>query len=325
MKRSLFALALAGVLLLSGSPSHAQQEIIFGITANPGSLQQVTAAEFVRRANERLGDLAQVVLFDAGQLGNDKELLQKLKIGSVHIALPSSIMSSISGSYGIFDMPFIIKDREHLSRVEEAVFWPTLAPALERNGYKVLGLWENGIRHVTNDVRPIVVPSDLEGLKIRTPRSTWRIKMFSEWGANPTPMSFSEVFVALQTGVIDGQENPLTNIHAAKFQEVQQYLSMTGHVYTPAYPTVGLAAWNRFGTEITSVLEEIARDVQGFAREKGAADDQALLASLTEAGIQVNDADRAAFVTASTPIYEQFAVEVDGGQEMIDRVLSLAE
>ena len=226
------SILIAGALALAGVEAGAQQEIIFGISAKPGSLQQLTAAEFTRRANERLAGTAEVKLFDSAQLGKDKELMQKLKLGTVHLALPSSIMSSVADEFGLFDMPFLVKDREHLDRIEEALFWSDMAPAAEAKGYKVLAVWENGIRHITNNARPIMTPADLNGVKLRTPKSKWRVIMFKAWGANPTPMAFSEVFVALQTGVIDGQENPYTNIWAAKFAEVQKYLSVTGHVYS---------------------------------------------------------------------------------------------
>ncbi len=325
MKYPMLVLAGAAIVSLATTPVDAADEIVFGISANPGSLQAVTAAEFTKRANEKLGDTAEVVLFDGGQIGDDKELMQKLKIGSVHLALPSSIMSSIDGAFGIFDMPFIVADRAHVARIEDAVFWSDVAPKAEEKGYKVLAVWENGVRHITNNVRPINTPADLDGIKLRTPKSTWRVKMFEEWGANPTPMAFSEVFVALQTNVIDGQENPLTNIAAAKFQEVQKYLSMTGHVYSPAYPTAGAEAFAKLDPEIQTILEETAREVALFAREQGAASDDALLEELTAAGMEVNQADRAAFVEASQPIYDQFAAEVDNGQALIDAVLASAD
>ena len=134
--------------------------------------------------------------------------MQKLKLGTVHLALPSSIMSSVADEFGLFDMPFLVKDREHLGRIEDNVFWSEIAPAAEAKGYKVLAVWENGIRHITNKPRPIMTPADLDGVKLRTPKSKWRVIMFKTWGANPTPMAFSEVFVALQTGVIDGRRIP---------------------------------------------------------------------------------------------------------------------
>ena len=318
------SMLLGGALTLAGVEAGAQQEIIFGIGAKPGSLQQITAAEFTRRANERLAGKAQVKLFDSAQIGKDKELMQKLKLGTVHLALPSSIMSSVADEFGLFDMPFLVKDREHLGRIEDNVFWSEIAPAAEAKGYKVLAVWENGIRHITNNARPIMTPADLDGVKLRTPKSKWRVIMFKTWGANPTPMAFSEVFVALQTGVIDGQENPYTNIWSAKFAEVQKYLSVTGHVYSPAYPTAGKAAFAKLPADVQEVLMSTAREMAQWARAEGAAADDDLRNKLASAGMEVNVADRAAFVEASKPIYEQFASEVPTGRALIDQALALS-
>lgn len=317
--------ACAGILALGGlAQSASAQEIVFAISAKPGSLQHLTAEEFTRRANELLGDKAKVTFYGSAQLGKDKDLMQKLKLGTVHLAMPSSIMSSIAGEAGLFDMPFLVKDRAHLNRIEHKVFWPMIAPAIEGKGYKVIGFWENGIRHITNNVKPINTPADLEGVKIRTPKSTWRVKMFTAWGANPTPMSFSEVFVALQTGVIDGQENPYTNIYGAKLNEVQKYVSVTGHVYTPSYLTAGAKQWAKLPEDVRQILEQTAVDVQGWMYATGAMDDISLREKLGES-MEVNIADRAAFVEASKPIYEEFAKEIPTGKEMIDMALQLAE
>jgi len=318
------SMLLAGALAFVGVKAGAQQEIIFGISAKPGSLQQLTAAEFTRRANERLAGKAEVKLFDSAQIGKDKELMQKLKLGTVHIALPSSIMSSVADEFGLFDMPFLVQDRAHLGRIEEALFWSDIAPAAEAKGYEVLAVWENGVRHITNNARPIMTPADLDGVKLRTPKSKWRVTMFKSWGANPTPMAFSEVFVALQTGVIDGQENPYTNIWSAKFAEVQKYLSVTGHVYSPAYPTAGKAAFEKLPADVREVLRSTAREMAEWARVEGAAADDDLKSKLAGAGMEVNVADRAAFVEASRPIYEQFVSEVPVGKALIDRALSLS-
>ncbi len=315
----------AGTLALGGLVQSASAlEIVFAISASPGSTQHITAEEFTKRANELLGDKAKVTFYGSSQLGPDKDLMQKLKLGTVHLSMPSSIMSSIAPEAGLFDMPFLVKDRAHLNRIEHKVFWPMIAPAIEAKGYKVIGFWENGIRHISNNVRPINTPADLQGLKIRTPKSTWRVKMFSEWGANPTPMSFSEVFVGLQTGVIDGQENPYTNIYAAKLNEVQKYLSVTGHVYTPSYLTTGADQWAKLPEDVRQILEKTAVDVQGWMYATGTMDDMALREKLGES-MEVNVADRAAFVEASKPIYEEFAKEVPTGKEMIDMALQLAD
>jgi tripartite ATP-independent transporter DctP family solute receptor len=319
--------ALLAALSLGGiATADAQTELRFGHVGNPGSLFEASANEFAERANgkfEEQGLDYKVVAFGSSQLGTDEELMQKLRLGTVDFALPSTVMSSTVGAFGVFEMPYLVKDREHMKRIEEEIFWPTLAPLAEEQGYKIIAVWENGFRHITNNVRPIETPEDLQGIKLRVPSGEWRVKMFQAYGANPTPLAFSEVFTALQTGVIDGQENPFAQIWSAKFQEVQDYLSLTGHVYTPAYITAGKQKFESLPAEVQQVLEETAKENQDFVYETAAELDEDLLAKLEEGGIQVNEADKDAFIAASQPIYEEFSSEVEIGKELIDKALSL--
>jgi tripartite ATP-independent transporter DctP family solute receptor len=321
-----FAFGAALLVATLVSPAAAQTEITLGHVGEPGSLFELSANEFARAANEKLGDKAKVVTYGSSQLGTDEELLQKLRLGTAGMALPSSVMSSVVPEFGLFEMPYLVKDREHMKRIQEAVFWPTLAPAAEAKGYKVLAVWENGFRHITNNVRPIVTPEDLKGVKLRTPSGEWRVKMFQAYGANPTPMSFSEVFTALQTGVVDGQENPLTQISSGNFQEVQDYLSMTGHVYTPAYLLVGLNTWESWSEEVRTILQETAKETQGYVYEQAEKLEGELLTKMQEeSDIKVNEADKDAFIAASSAIYEDFGTQVEGGKEMIDTAISLGK
>jgi tripartite ATP-independent transporter DctP family solute receptor len=303
----------------------AQVEIKFGHVGEPGSLFAKSAEEFASQANKKLGNKAKVVVFGSSQLGGDKELLQKLKLGTVDLALPSTVMSSESDLFGIFEMPYLVKDRKHMSAIEKEVFWPRLAPETEKKGLKVLAVWENGYRHITNSKRPIKAPGDLQGIKLRVPEGKWRVKMFQTYGANPSPMKFSEVFTALQTGVMDGQENPFSQIYSAKFHEVQKFLSLTGHVYTPAYVTAGSKKWASLPADVRKVLEDTAKELQSFVYATAEKDENDLLAKMRAGGTQVNDADKAAFVSASKAVYEEFGKEVKGSKELIDKALALAK
>ena len=318
-----FAVALLCGGALVAAPVHAQIEIKFGHVGEPGSLFQVSADEFAKRANAKLAGKAKVVTFGSSQLGGDKEMLQKLKLGTLDMALPSTVMSSEVDLFGIFEMPYIVKDRAHMARIEKEIFWPKLEPEAEKKNLTVLAVWENGVRHITNSKRPIKAPDDLKGIKLRVPEGKWRVKMFQAYGANPSPMKFSELFTALQTGVMDGQENPFTQIYSAKLQEVQKYLSLTGHVYTPAYLTVGTKRWNELPPDVRKVLEDTAKETQAFVYQTAAKDDADLLGKLKAAGMQVNEVDQVTFVTASKPIYEEFGKEVPGAKELIDKAVSL--
>ena len=317
----------AGLLLAIGialPASAAEITLKYGHVGAPGSLFAVSVEEFAKRVNSQMAGKVKIEVFGASQLGKDQELLQKLKLGTVDFSLPSSVMSSVVDEFGVFDMPYLVKDRGHMHRIESKIFWSKLAPLAEAKGYKVIAVWENGFRHITNNDHPITLPADLKGIKLRTPKGKWRVKMFQAYGANPTPMAFSEVFVALQTGVMDGQENPFAQIYSAKFQEVQKYLSLTGHVYTPAYVLVGKKRWDSLPKDITGELERIAKETQAFVYETAAGMENDLLTKLKAGGMQVNEADKAAFVKASAPIYEEFGVDVKGGKELVDQALNLA-
>jgi tripartite ATP-independent transporter DctP family solute receptor len=317
--------AAAAMTAVAAAPTLAQTEIKFGHVGEPGSLFAASAEEYARRANARLGDKAKVVVYGSSQLGGDKELLQKLKLGTVDMALPSTVMSSEADLFGVFEMPYLVKDRAHMGRIEKEVFWAKLAPEAEKKGLKVLAVWENGYRHITNSKRPINTPDDLKGIKLRVPEGKWRVKMFQTYGANPSPMKFSEVFTALQTGVMDGQENPFTQIYSAKFQEVQKYISLTGHVYTPAYLTAGARKWASLPEDVRRILEDTAKETQAWVYEKAAKDDEDLLGKIKAAGVAVNTPNKEAFVAASKPVYEEFAKEVAGSKEVIDRAIALGK
>lgn len=314
---------LAGALL--ATTAAAQTEIKFGHVGEPGSLFAASAEEFAKRANAKLGNKAKVIVFGSSQLGGDKELVQKLKLGTVDIALPSTVMSSEADLFGVFEMPYLVKDRKHMGLIEKEVFWPLIAPAAEKKGLKVIAVWENGYRHITNNKRPINTPEDLKGIKLRVPEGKWRVKMFQTYGANPSPMKFSEVFTALQTGVMDGQENPFTQITSAKFQEVQKFISLTGHVYTPAYATVGAKKWATLPPDVRKILEDTAKETQAYVYQVAEKAETELLGTITAAGVKSNVPNKDAFVAASRPVYEEFASEVAGSKAVIDKAIALGK
>ncbi|MEP7031442.1 MAG: TRAP transporter substrate-binding protein [Pseudolabrys sp.] len=314
------------VALAAGSAARADViELKLGNTTPATGNQSISANEFARRVNTEMAGKVHVTVFDNSQLGNEREMLQKLKIGTLDFSQPSTIMSTVAPEFGLFDLPYLFKDRSHFQRFLADVFWKDIAPKAEAKGYKVVAVYENGYRHITNNKRPIVTPEDLKGIKIRIPRGLWRQKMFEAYGASPAPLEFNELFVALQTGVMDGQENPLPNIWGGKLNEVQKYLSLTNHVYTPSFLTAGLAHWNKMPADIRAQLEKIARETQPWALDSAEKEDIAVLDKLKKAGIAVNTADRDSFVAASKPVYALFGQEVPGGQALIDKTLALAK
>jgi len=318
-------LLLLGMFAMLSQPALAQLELKFGHVGEPGSLFDVSATEFAKRANAKLAGKATIVVYGSSQLGGDKEMLQKLKLGTLDFALPSTVMSSESDLFGLFEMPYLVKDRAHMQKIEKAIFWSKLEPAAEAKGLKILAVWENGYRHITNSKHPIVKPDDLKGIKLRIPEGKWRLRMFQAYGSNPSPMKLSEVFTALSTGVMDGQENPLTQIWSQKFQEVQKYLSMTGHVYTPAFVAVGTKRWESLPADVRKIIEDTAKETQAFVYAQATKDDEQLVAKFVAAGVKVNEADKDAFIAASKGIYQEFGAEVPGSTALIEQAIALGK
>ena len=316
-------LASVATLAMPLAASAADLTLRFGHVGNPGSLFEASADAFAKCANDKLGERAEVQTFGASQLGKDRELLQKLKLGQVDFSLPSSVMSSVAPEFGVFEMPYIVQDRDHMRRIQ-AELGDVFQKAAQSQGYRIIGYFENGFRHITNNTRAINTPEDLQGIKLRTPNGEWRVNMFKQYGANPSPMAFSEVFTALQTKVIDGQENPYAQIASAKFQEVQEYLSITGHVYTPGYVLVSERRWQQLPEDVRADLETCGAETQNFVYDHAAKLEVELLDVIKSAGVKVNEADKQAFIAASTAIYDEFASTVDGGAALVERIQKLA-
>ncbi|WP_457809078.1 TRAP transporter substrate-binding protein [Kushneria sp. EE4] len=314
----LIAAAVASCLLAAPGMALAEK-ITIAIGGSAQSLQGQTTKRFADALQERLGDDYQIEYYDSGQIGDEKQLVQKLRLKTVDMAGISTVMSSVVPAFALFDLPYLINSREQMQRINDELVMTELAERARARGLVPISTWENGFRQITNNRRAINTPTDLKGLKIRVPPSEWRSMMFTQWGANPTPMAFSEVFVGLQTGVIDGQENPLTNIYGARLHEVQNYLSMSNHVYSPFWLMTGLDWWDRQSREVREAIHEEAQAAQQWAFKRGQEIDDELLERFEAEGININEVDRDAFIEASQPVYERFAERVDGGETLIER------
>ncbi|MBI2456715.1 MAG: TRAP transporter substrate-binding protein [candidate division NC10 bacterium] len=310
-------LALGLVLVgITGGQAWAATVIRLGHVAFPGSLFDIVTTRYAKEVNEALKGRVEIKVFHSSQLGTDE-------VGAPEMFIPSTIMSTVDQRYGVFEMPYIIVNRAHMKRVtENAQVQKALFEGLPAKGIRLLGVWENGFRHITNNVRPIVKPDDLKGIKLRVPGGIWRVKMFKAYGANPSPMPFAEVYSALQSGVMDAQENPFPQIWSAKFHEVQKYLSLTGHVYSPAYLVVGEEFWQKLPKDVQATIAKISWEMGDFARSEGERLDKELMAKLAPP-MKANEVDKEAFIKASAAIYEEFGAQVAGATELIKLFQSL--
>ena len=289
----------------------------------PGSLFAITADEYAKRVNANLHGKVEIKVFHSSQLGNDEQMGRGLKVGAPEMFVPSSVMSTVEQKFGVFEMPYIIVNRAHMKKVaENKEVQKQLFDGLPATGMRVIGVWESGFRHITNNVRPIQRPDDLKGIKLRVPGGVWQVKMFKTYGANPSPMPLAEVHSALQSAAIDGQENALTQIWSAKFHEVQKFLSLSGHVYTPAYLAVSEKVWAKIPKDTQTTLARIAWEMGDYARSEGERLDKELIGKLAPP-MKANEVDKDSFIKASATIYDDFAKEIPGEADLIKRIRSL--
>ena len=328
MKHVKLSLVLGIAMLTAGlwpAAAAAQQPVTIrlGHVGFPGSLFDIVSTRFAQDVNEALKGRVEVRVFHSSQLGTDEQMMRGIKIGAPEMVAPSTVMSTVDAKFGVFEMPYLIVSRAHMKKVaENKQVQDQLFGGLPTKGIRVLGVWENGFRHITNNVRPIVKPEDLKGIKLRVPGGVWRVKMFKDYGANPSPMPLAEVYSALQSGVMDAQENPFPQIASAKFQEVQKFLSLSGHVYTPAYLVVGEEAWAKLPKDVQGTLSKIASDMGDFARSEGERLDKELMSKLVPP-MKVNEVDKEAFIKGSAAVYQEFGKEIPGGSDLIKLVQSL--
>ncbi len=323
--KSMHKLSIALLFALFAGAVSAQQPVTIrlGHVGFPGSLFDISANKFAQDVNAALKGRVEVKTFHSSQLGSDEQMIKGIRVGSPEMQIPSTIMSTVDQRHGVFEMPYLIVSRAHMKKVTESgEVQKALLDPLPARGVRVLAFWENGFRHITNNVRPIVRPEDLKGIKLRVPGGVWRVKMFQAYGANPSPMPFSEVYSALQQGVMDAQENPFSQIASARFQEVQKFLSLTGHVYTPAYLIVSEDFWKKLPRDVQDTITKHALAAGDFARSEGERLDNELQGKLAPP-MRANEPDKDAFIKASASVYQEFGKQVPGGTELVKLIQSL--
>jgi len=218
----------------------------------------------------------------------------------------------------IEELPFLWSSREQAYAAYDGELGAKLTEAIGKNGVKVLAYWENGFRHFTNNVKPIVRPADMKSIKFRTAESAIRLDMFKQLGAAAVPMPFTELFTALQQGTVDGQENPLSIIDSSRLYEVQKYLSLSGHIWNASLMVVSPSRWNKLSAEDRKIIEANALKYRLVARELIREQDDKLLTELKAKGIAVNEVDKAAFKKAVEPVWAKY--EAKFGKDIMDIV-----
>ncbi|SFB30891.1 tripartite ATP-independent transporter solute receptor, DctP family [Rhizobium sp. NFR07] len=323
LKRLMIAALAATIPLLAGSGSalaEIRQHTLKFAAANSKGHPQVTGMEkFAEIVKEKSGGKMVVNLFPGGALGGDLQTVASLQGGTVEmLVLNAGIMASLSKSFGAVDLPFLFDSGEEADKVMDGPFGKSLADKLPPFGLVGLAYWELGFRNVTNDRRLIAKLEDIKGLKIRTLQSPIPIALFSSLGANAVPMPYPELYPALETGAVDGQENPYANILNAKFFEVQKYLTVTRHQYNPQIVLISKPYWDQLNGEEQQILQDAAVEARDFQRTTSREAEVKALEEIKATGMQVTELspeELQKLRDAVKPLIEKFTPDI--GQDTV--------
>ncbi len=272
---------------------------------------------------EKTDSEVQIRLHHSGALGNQESDLESLASETLDISTIETPITSVDSTLGLLALPYLFRDRDHVQAVLEGRVGDEFRERLQERGYRVLGFYEGGFRHITNNRGPIVDPEDLEGVKIRTPNSRLRVDIFNHYGASATPLPYPELYSALQTGVFDGQENPLVEVKASRFYEVQDYLSLSGHVYTVGFLLMGEERFQSLPESVQNALLEGGEDGGRASVEFGRESDEEIKDMVREEGMEVNEVNLDAFIEKSQPIWDEEIERIGGDAgELVEAIVA---
>ena len=317
-------LASAGLLLALGLPVAAQTEVKIGYALAPDSHYGVAAQKFEEVVNAETDGAFTFNHFPSSGLGGEREVIEGLQLGTIEATIVSSgTLANFVPDTGVFDIPFLFRDLEHARAVLDGEVGQEILAKFDDVGLHGLAWGEQGFRHITNNRNAIHTPADVEGLKIRTMENPVHLAAFNAMGAAPTPMAWPEVISSLQQGVIDGQENPLSVIVSVKLDEVQEYLTLSGHVYSPAMLLVSKPFWDGLDDDQKAAFETAA--AEAVTAMRGFVDDveSSGVETLKERGMKVNELsaeEKAAFQESITSAYDEYYETY--GKELVDSIVN---
>lgn len=315
-KRALAGLAIPLVLAMTGTAfgEIRQQEVKFA-GANQKGHPQVTGMEkFAEIMKEKSGGKIDVKVFPGGVLGGDVQTVSALQGGIVQMmVLNAGILQNLAKPFASVDLPFLFADGKQADAVMDGPFGDHLNALLPAKGLVSLGYWELGFRNLTNNKRPVASLDDVKGLKIRIIQSPIMVDLFSALGTNPVPLAYTELYTALETGTVDGQENPWANIYSAKFYEVQKYATATKHIYNPQIVIISKKFWDTLNTDEQKLFKDAAIEARAFQRKVSRDLDADFRKKVEEKGMKVTDlapAELEKFRAAVKPVVDKYTNDI---------------
>lgn len=262
-----------------------------------------------------------IIVHPSSTLGSEREMIEGLQLGTMDMCLAAtSQLTSFVKEYQVFDLPFIFTNREQAWNTLDGELGEEMLAMLSNKGMVGLSYFEVGFRNFTNNIGPINRPEDIKGKKFRTMETPVHVQSIGYWGGNAISMPIGEVYTALQTGTIDGQENPLSIILTQKLYEVQKYISLSEHFYTGTPLLISKIVWDNSSPELQEIFREAAKAGRDVCRATNLEAEAKAIDVFKEAGCLINEADKAAFSETSTAINALFKDEI--GQELIDKFIA---
>ena len=313
------ALALALAAGFS-SMAAAQTTMRISVSIPQNSHQGVAIDTFAKEVDKRTGGRYKIQPFYSGSLGAEREATEAVQLGTQELTFTSTgPVPNFVPDVKILDVPFLFRDYAHARAVLDGPIGQDLLQKFDARGIKALAWGENGFRHMTNSKRAVNGPDDLKGLKMRTMENPVHVQAYKGFGIIPTPMAFSEVFTALQQGTVDGQENPLSVITSAKFDQVQKFLTLTGHVYSPCVFLMNKEAFDKLSAADKTAFLEAAKEGVKANRLRVDSDEKIAVADLRAKGMTVVDTvDKTRYQATLAPVYADF--EKQFGKANLDRI-----
>lgn len=326
MKKFFCAVALSTLTLAMANVSYAQATKVLRLSHNaaPNNPKSDGSLLFAKLVEEKTEGRIKVEVGGSAQYGDDTETLTNLRLGTIAFSANSQgTTSTVVPEIALIGLPFLFKDLDHAYQVVDSDVGEEIKKAARKKGLEILAFWDNGIRHTSNNQHPIIDPADLKGLKIRTPPDPMTIDIFEGLGASPVSLAFSELYIALQQKVVDGQENPLMNIYSSKLHEVQKYISFTGHKYETTPFIMSKMLFDSLSADDQKLIIEAAMEAKDFNRAESKKADEELKVKLTEAGVELNEInDIEEFRALTKPVYDKWRKKYP---ELVDKVIKGAE
>ncbi len=305
-RRSVLVATLLSATALAAFAQSAVK-LTLGHGAAPGNPRHEASVKFAEVVKAKTNGRIDIQVAHSAQLGDDAAMVTAIRTGALDITANSQgAVAAAVPEYAAYGMPFMFSTPAQAFKVLDGPLGKELADKSAEKGMVVLGYWDNGIRHMTNSKRPITKVEDMKGLKMRTPPDAVLVDIMQALSADPQQIKFAELYVALQQGVVDGQENPLVNIHASKLYEVQKHLALTSHMFQMTPLLISKRTWDRLSEADRKVMQEAATEATALQRKLSQEADDKLLADLKAKGVQVTTVDKAAFAKATSKVDEKW-------------------